>query len=77
MEGMGIWSEFKNAILPWLLAAGVVAFLVTEHRRTTSALLDANARLAEAVEEQGRALDGVRGLLAAQGYTVPPLAGRQ
>lgn len=77
MEGMAIWSEFKNAILPWLLAAGVVAFLVTEHRRTTVALLDANARLAEAVEEQGKALDGVRGLLAAQGYTVPPLGGRQ
>ena len=71
---MNIWTEFKNAILPWLLAAGVVAFLIAEHRRTTGALMDANSRLAQAVEQQGKALDGVRGLLAAQGYTLPPLA---
>jgi hypothetical protein len=72
--GMNIWTEFKNAILPWLLAGAVVAFLIAEHRRTTAALLDANTRLAHAVEEQGKALDGVRGLLAAQGYTLPPLS---
>jgi hypothetical protein len=72
--GMHIWTEFKNAILPWLLAAAVVAFLIAEHRRTTAALLDANTRLAHAVEEQGKALDGVRGLLASQGYTLPPLS---
>jgi hypothetical protein len=70
---MNIWMEFKNTILPWLLAGSVVAFLVAEHRRTTGALLDANQRLAEAVEEQGKALDGVRALLASQGYTLPPL----
>ena len=70
---MHLWVEFKNAVLPWLLAAGVVAFLVTEHRRMTVALLDANGRLAEAVETQGKALEGVRQLLAAQGYTLPPL----
>ena len=74
---MGIWTEFKNTILPWLLAAGVVAFLIMEHRRTTGALLDANTRLAQAVEQQGKALDGVRALLASQGYTLPPLAARQ
>ena len=74
---MSIWTEFKNTILPWLLAGGVVAFLIAEHRRTTGALLDANTRLANAVEQQGKALDGVRSLLAAQGYTVPPLAERQ
>jgi hypothetical protein len=73
---MGIWTEFKNTILPWLLAGAVVAFLITEHRRTTGALIDANARLAAAVEQQGQALDGVRSLLASQGYTLPPLAGR-
>jgi hypothetical protein len=71
---MHLWTEFKNTILPWLLAAGVVAFLIAEHRRTTDALLGANARLASAVEEQGKALDGVRALLASQGYTLPPLA---
>jgi hypothetical protein len=70
---MHFWAEFKNTVLPWVLAAGVVAFLVAEHRRTTEALLGANARLAAAVEEQGRALDGVRALLASQGYTLPPL----
>jgi hypothetical protein len=70
---MNIWTEFKNAILPWLLASGVVAFLITEHRRTTEALLSANARLASAVDQQGKALDGVRALLASQGYTLPPL----
>ena len=70
---MNIWTEFKNSILPWLLAGSVVAFLITEQRRTTQALLDANARLADAVEQQGKALDGVRGLLASQGYTLPPL----
>jgi hypothetical protein len=74
---MSIWTEFKNTILPWLLAGGVVAFLIAEHRRTTLALLDANTRLAQAVEQQGKALDGVRALLAAQGYTLPPLAERQ
>ena len=74
---MHIWSEFKNTILPWLLAGGVVAFLITEHRRTTEALLEANGRLANAVEEQGKALDGVRGLLASQGYTLPPLPVKQ
>ena len=71
---MHIWTEFKNSILPWLLAGGVVAFLIAEHHRTTDALLAANARLATAVEQQGKALDGVRGLLASQGYTLPPLA---
>jgi len=70
---MNIWTEFKNAILPWLLASAVVAFLVMEHRRTTEALLAANARLATAVDQQGKALDGVRELLASQGYTLPPL----
>ena len=71
---MNFWVEFKNAILPWLLASGVVAFLIAEHQRTTDALLAANARLADAVALQGKALDGVRALLAAQGYTLPPLA---
>jgi len=71
---MNIWTEFKNTILPWLLASAVVAFLVAEHRRTTGALLEANNRLANAVEQQGKALDGVRALLASQGYTLPPLA---
>ena len=70
---VNIWNEFKNTILPWLLATGVVAFLIAEHRRTTNALLEANTRLADAVEKQGKALDGVRGLLASQGYTLPPL----
>jgi len=74
---MQLWIEFKNAILPWVLAAGVVTFLVTEHRRTTDALLAANERLSAAVESQGKALEGVRQLLAAQGYTLPPLAGPQ
>jgi hypothetical protein len=40
-------------------------------------LIEANARLANAVEQQGKALDGVRALLSAQGYTLPPLADRQ
>ena len=74
---MHIWSEFKNTVLPWLLAGAVVAFLITEHRRTTDALLQANGRLANAVEQQGKALDGVRALLASQGYTLPPLAAKQ
>jgi hypothetical protein len=69
---MTIWTEFKNAILPWLLAGAVVSFLIAEHRRTTAALLDANTRLSNAVEEQGKALEGVRSLLASQGYTLPP-----
>jgi large-conductance mechanosensitive channel len=69
---MNIWTEFKNAILPWLIAAAVIALLMVEHRRTTAALVAANGRLAEAVEVQGRALDGVRDLLAKQGYTLPP-----
>jgi hypothetical protein len=66
------WIEFKNTILPWMLAGGVVTFLIHEHRQTTEALLGANARLAAAVEQQGQALEGVRQLLATQGYTVPP-----
>ena len=70
---LNIWTEFKNAILPWLLASAVVAFLIAEHRRTTGALLEANTRLASAVEQQGKALEGVRALLASQGYTLPPL----
>ena len=70
---MHLWVEFKNTILPWLLAGAVVTFLVMDHRRTTAALIEANARLAAAVEQQGKALDGVRSLLAAQGYTLPPL----
>lgn len=70
---MNIWTEFKNAILPWVLAGAVVAFMIAEHRRTTNALLEANNRLATAVEQQGKALDGVRALLSSQGYTLPPL----
>ncbi len=71
---MNIWKEFKNSILPWLLAGAVVAFLIDEQRRTTQARLDANARLADAVDQQGKALDDVRALLASQGYTLPPFA---
>lgn len=71
------WIEFKNTVLPWLLAAAVVAFLVNEQRRTTAALVAANERLSAAVESQGKALDGVRQLLAAQGYTLPPLTESQ
>jgi large-conductance mechanosensitive channel len=74
---MHIWAEFKNTILPWLIAAAVIALLMVEHRRTTAALLAANGRLADAVEVQGRALEGVRDLLAKQGYTLPPLDGSQ
>jgi hypothetical protein len=74
---MHIWTEFKNSILPWLLASAVVTFLIAEHRRTTTALVEANQRLANAVEQQGKALDGVRALLASQGYTLPPLTGKQ
>lgn len=74
---MPIWIEFKNTVLPWLLAAAVVSFLVMEHRRTTEALMSANSRLADAVAQQGRALEGVRQLLASQGYTLPPLAAQQ
>ena len=69
---MTYWIEFKNTILPWMLAGAVVTFLVHEHRQTTEALMGANARLATAIEEQGKALEGVRQLLATQGYTVPP-----
>jgi hypothetical protein len=71
---MNIWKEFKNSILPWLLAGVVLAFLIAEQRRTTQARLDANARLADAVEQQGVALDDVRALLASQGYILPPFA---
>lgn len=46
--------------------------MISENRRTTEAMVEANARLADAVESQGLALDGVRDLLAAQGYTLPP-----
>ena len=74
---MHLWVEFKNTVLPWMLAGGVVAFLISEHRRTTEALLAANARLADAVEKQGAALEGVRALLASQGYTLPPSDGSQ
>ena len=69
---MHIWTEFKTTILPWLIAAAVIVLLITEHQRTTNALVAANGRLADAVELQGRALDGVRELLAKQGYTLPP-----
>ncbi len=69
---MHIWTEFKTTILPWVIAAAVVVLLITEHKRTTAELVAANGRLAEAVEIQGRALDGVRDLLAKQGYTLPP-----
>ena len=69
---MQIWLEFKTTILPWLIAAAVVVLLIWEHQRTTTALVAANDRLADAVEMQGRALDGVRELLAKQGYTLPP-----
>ena len=71
--GMHIWTEFKTAILPWVLAGAVVSFMIAEHRRTTAALVDANTRLASAVEQQGKALDGIRALLSSQGYTLPPL----
>jgi large-conductance mechanosensitive channel len=69
---MGIWTEFKTTILPWIIAAVVVALMISENRRATEVMVQANARLADAIESQGRALDGVRDLLAAQGYTLPP-----
>jgi hypothetical protein len=71
---MRIWDEFKQVVLPWVLAAGVIAFVW----HMTGQLLyqyEASARLqAQHIEALSKEVEGIKDLLSQQGYVVPPTA---
>jgi hypothetical protein len=72
---MQIWSEFKQVVLPLLVAAAVVGLLEWRHGREAARWERAIAAHAAAIEQQAAAVDKIGDLLATQGYTLPPLAG--
>lgn len=65
---MTLWIEFRNHILPWLIAAAVVGLMAHQERQRTLTLNAALVRQAQAIEAQNS-------LLATQGYLVPPTQG--
>lgn len=72
---MTIWSEFKQTLLPWVIAALVIGVLLFESHRNSQTILDISARQTEAMREQAKTLDGIRTLMSQQGYVVPPSLG--
>jgi len=68
------WIEFKTTLLPWILAAAVVALIIAEAHRTTAQLVAVNESLTQVLQEQGRVLDRLQQTLSVQGYTVSPFA---
>lgn len=66
------WTVFETRILPWLIAAAVVALVISESHRTTAQMVGMNEQLGKAVAAQAEALEGIRQLLGTQGYTVGP-----
>ena len=63
-----IWIEFKQVVLPWLLAAAVIVL----HQWTVERYTLGSESVSAAIKENAIVLDGVRSLLAERGYTVAP-----
>jgi hypothetical protein len=65
---MIIWNEFRNVILPLLIAVAVVFLVVNEKRRSEDLFAQSNGQIVKAVE-------GIQTLLQESGYRVPPMGG--
>jgi N-acetyl-anhydromuramyl-L-alanine amidase AmpD len=60
-----MWAEFRQHVLPWLLAAAVIGLMAHQENKRT-------ARLNELLLRQAQSLESVHILLSTQGYLVPP-----
>lgn len=72
---MNLWTEFKQTLLPWFIAAAVIALLVYETHRGERLLAEQYRDMAAGVQAQAEALEGIKTLLAQQGYIVTPPIG--
>ena len=62
---MVYWTEFKNSILPWMIAGSLVWLVVSDGRQRTEEISAQQLRLTQAIEQ-------IHLLLSTQGYLVPP-----
>ena len=67
------WTEFKTWAWPWLLALLFIGTVVYSHHLDAERWSTALAAQTRATQAQGAALDGIRELLARQGYISRPL----
>ena len=61
-----MWAEFRQHVLPWLLAAAVIGLMAHQENKRT-------ARMNELLLRQAQSLESVHILLSTQGYLVPPM----
>jgi hypothetical protein len=59
------WTEFKNSILPWVIAGSLVALVVSDNRRRNEEMAEQQLRLTQSIEQ-------IHLLLSTQGYLSPP-----
>ena len=62
---MVYWTEFKNTILPWVIAGALVWLVVSDGRRRNEEMTAQQLRLTQAIEQ-------IHLLLSTQGYISPP-----
>ena len=59
------WAEFKNTILPWLIAGLLVWLVVSDGRRRNEEMTAQQLRLTQSIEQ-------IHLLLSTQGFISPP-----
>jgi len=62
---MVYWSEFKNVILPWVVAGLLVSLVISDGRRRDKENATQQLRLSQSIEQ-------IHSLLSTNGYMVPP-----
>ena len=66
------WLEFKTTLLPFLIAAAVVAVVMYTSQRTEAVLRDELAAMRVLSAQQAEEVGKMRDLLSQQGYTLAP-----
>jgi hypothetical protein len=61
------WTEFKNTILPWVIAGALVWLVVSDGRRRSEEMTAQQLRLTQSIEQ-------IHLLLSTQGYLSPPIS---
>jgi hypothetical protein len=63
---MVYWTEFKSAILPWVIAGSLIWLLVSDGRRREEEFAVQQLRLSQSLEN-------LHLLMSTQGYISPPI----
>jgi Tfp pilus assembly protein PilN len=71
------WKEFKETVLPYLVAVLVVVLTVWLTDRERASYKESNERLTTQIEALSNELGGIRELMSKQGYVLPPQKGSQ